>query len=110
MTALCCPPLIHAPLAETGFSHNRMGHQLLGGRSVLAGASAGKNVVFLPRSGCCVTAKAPVGTCTLGEMDGKGCHWRELVALLRLLATPGWLKTPTPLKRAMLTKPAEQGE
>jgi len=79
------PPLIHAPLAETGFSHNRMGHQLLGGRSVLAGASAGKNVVFLPRSGCCVTAKAPVGTCTLGEMDGKGCHWRELVALLRLL-------------------------
>ena len=83
---------------------------MLGGRSVLAGASAGKNVVFLPRSGCCVTAKAPVGTCTLGEMDGKGCHWRELVALLRLLATPGWLKTTTPLKHAMLSKPAEQGE
>jgi len=87
-----------------------MGHQLLGGRSVLAGALAGNNVVILPRSGCCAIAKAPGGTSTLGEMDGKDCHWRELVALLRLLATPGWLKTPTPLKRAMLTKPAEQGE
>jgi len=32
------------------------------------------------------------------------------VALVRLLATPGWLKTPAQLKRAMLTKPAEQGE
>ena len=31
-------------------------------------------------------------------------------ALLRLLATPGWLKTPASLKRTMLTKPAKEVE
>ena len=77
---------------------------------MLAGALAGNNVVILPRSGCCAIAKAPGGTSTLGEMDRKGCHWRELVALLRLLATPGWLKTPASLKRTMLTKPAQEVE
>ena len=49
-----------------------MRHQLLGGRSVLAGASAGKNVVFLPRSGLLRHSKGASWDLHLGRDGWEG--------------------------------------